>query len=158
VTTAGLDHVVLSAAQDQEEAAIVARAGEAGRITVATNMAGRGTDIKLGPGVAKRGGLHVIMTERHDAGRIDRQLEGRCARQGDPGMTEAILSLEDPLLALAPGITSGRMLRMLGGAGGQRAFRRAQRRAERIHAKARRDLLKLDRRLGKMLAFSGGLE
>ena len=97
-TEAGLDHRVLNAKNDSEEAAIVAEAGSHGAITIATNMAGRGTDIKLGPGVAELGGLHVILTERHDAGRIDRQLAGRCGRQGDPGSFEAILSMEDSLL------------------------------------------------------------
>ena len=83
LTGAGLTHQVLNARQDKDEAEIVAAAGQRGRLTVATNMAGRGTDIALGPGVAELGGLHVILTERHEAGRIDRQLAGRCARQGD---------------------------------------------------------------------------
>src|SRR5262249_20294699 len=82
---AGVSHPVLNAPQDREEAEIVAHAGEWGRITVATNMAGRGTDILLAPGVVDRGGLHVIATEGHEARRIDRQLFGRCGRQGDPG-------------------------------------------------------------------------
>src|SRR5207244_8819457 len=77
--------------------------GHAKRVTLATNMAGRGTDIKLGPGVAAAGGLHVLGTERHDARRIDRQLEGRTGRQGDPGSCQFFLSLEDELLeALGP--------------------------------------------------------
>ena len=88
---AGLEHEVLNARQDHREAAIVARAGEPGRITVATNIAGRGTDISLAQGVGDMGGLHVIVTERHEAGRIDRQLIGRCARQGDPGSAVSIL-------------------------------------------------------------------
>src|SRR5262249_59198798 len=99
LTAAGVEHVVLNAAQDRAEAEIVGAAGQGGRVTVATNMAGRGTDIALADGVAPRGGLHVIMSERHEAGRIDRQLAGRCARQGDPGQFRAILSLDDPLLA-----------------------------------------------------------
>lgn len=78
LTEAGLSHGVLNARQDQEEAEIIAQAGQAGCITVATNMAGRGTDIRLGGGVADLGGLHVIATERHEARRIDRQLLGRC--------------------------------------------------------------------------------
>ncbi|MFA4969668.1 MAG: preprotein translocase subunit SecA, partial [Sulfuritalea sp.] len=83
LTLKGLKHQVLNARQDQEEAEVIAKAGERGRITVATNMAGRGTDIRLAPGVAELGGLHVLATERHDARRIDRQLFGRCGRQGD---------------------------------------------------------------------------
>jgi len=94
---AELPHGVLNARQDDEEAQIIALAGEKARITVATNMAGRGTDIRLAGGVAELGGLHVIATERHDARRIDRQLFGRCGRQGDPGSCEAIVCLEDEL-------------------------------------------------------------
>lgn len=94
---AGVPHQVLNAKQDGEEAAVIARAGQAGQVTIATNMAGRGTDIKLGDGVAGRGGLHVILTEGHDNRRVDRQLAGRCARQGDPGSWQSILSLEDEL-------------------------------------------------------------
>ena len=89
---------MLNARQDQEEAEVIARAGERGRITVATNMAGRGTDIRLAPGVAELGGLHVLATERHDARRIDRQLFGRCGRQGDPGSYQVIVSLEDEIV------------------------------------------------------------
>ncbi|MFZ1908038.1 MAG: prepilin peptidase, partial [Burkholderiales bacterium] len=91
----GIEHALLNAKQDGEEADVISRAGEAGRVTVATNMAGRGTDIRLGPGVAESGGLHVILTEYHESRRIDRQLFGRCGRQGDPGSCEAIVSLED---------------------------------------------------------------
>jgi preprotein translocase subunit SecA len=124
-------------------------------------MAGRGVDIRLGSGVAERGGLHVILSERHDAGRIDRQLEGRCARAGDPGTTERILSREDALLDLArPWAVA-----LLGHLPGPVAFRfglwlfdRAQRRAERSHFRARSGLLKQDRKLGGLLAFSGNLE
>src|SRR5207302_3676390 len=76
----------------------VAQAGQRGRVTVATNMAGRGTDIKLGEGVAELGGLHVIGTERHEARRIDRQLAGRCARQGDPGMAQFFVSMDDEII------------------------------------------------------------
>ncbi len=96
----GIIHSVLNAKYHQQEAEIVARAGQRGAVTIATNMAGRGTDIKLGPGVAEAGGLHVIGTERHEARRIDRQLRGRCARQGDPGSSHFFISLEDDLMRL----------------------------------------------------------
>ena len=79
-------------------------AGHSGRITIATNMAGRGTDIKLAPEVARSGGLHVILTEYHESGRIDRQLFGRCGRQGDPGSYQAIVSLEDNLFEVHAGL------------------------------------------------------
>src|SRR5205085_3217109 len=93
LTQVGIEHQVLNARQDANEAQIVSLAGQAGKVTVATNMAGRGTDIKLGPGVAAKGGLHVIGTERHEAERIDRQLAGRAGRQGDPGSAQFFLSL-----------------------------------------------------------------
>ncbi len=93
-------HNVLNAKQHQREAEIVAHAGLPGSITIATNMAGRGTDIKLGPGVKDAGGLHIVGTERHEARRIDRQLRGRSGRQGDPGSSKFFLSLEDDLMRL----------------------------------------------------------
>ena len=97
---AGVIHTVLNAKFHQQEAEIVSRAGLKGAVTIATNMAGRGTDIKLGEGVRERGGLYVIGTERHESRRIDRQLRGRCSRQGDPGLTKFFLSLEDDLMRL----------------------------------------------------------
>jgi preprotein translocase subunit SecA len=96
----GIVHTVLNAKMHQQEAEIVARAGQRGAVTIATNMAGRGTDIKLGEGVRELGGLLVIGTERHQSRRVDRQLRGRCSRQGDPGMTKFFLSLEDELMRL----------------------------------------------------------
>src|SRR5688500_15404326 len=96
----GVIHTVLNAKVHQQEADIVARAGQRGAVTIATNMAGRGTDIKLGEGVRELGGLYVIGTERHESRRIDRQLRGRCSRQGDPGLTKFYLSLEDDLMRL----------------------------------------------------------
>src|SRR5205823_5459675 len=96
----GIIHSVLNAKYHQQEAEIVARAGQRGAVTIATNMAGRGTDIKLGAGVAEIGGLHVMGTERHEARRIDRQLRGRCARQGDPGSSHFFIGLEDDLMRL----------------------------------------------------------
>ena len=96
----GVIHTVLNAKFHQQEADIVARAGQRSAVTIATNMAGRGTDIKLGEGVRELGGLYVIGTERHESRRIDRQLRGRCSRQGDPGLTKFYLSLEDDLMRL----------------------------------------------------------
>ena len=96
----GLIHSVLNAKYHQQEAEIVSRAGQRGAITIATNMAGRGTDIKLGEGVPAAGGLHVLGTERHESRRIDRQLRGRCSRQGDPGSSHFFISLEDDLMRL----------------------------------------------------------
>ncbi len=96
----GIVHTVLNAKYHEQEADIVTRAGQRGAVTIATNMAGRGTDIKLGEGVRELGGLYVIGTERHESRRIDRQLRGRCSRQGDPGMTKFFLSLEDDLMRL----------------------------------------------------------
>jgi preprotein translocase subunit SecA len=159
----GLTHCVLNAKQDEEEAEIIARAGESGRITIATNMAGRGTDIKLGPGVAQAGGLHVILSERHEARRIDRQLGGRCARQGDPGCFEAVLSLEDPLLLPFKGGLADSVLRRFARTGIPRIDNRvrkavialAQWRTERAQSKIRRKLLKADREQGDILSFSG---
>jgi len=99
----GIPHEVLNAKYHEKEAEIVAQAGRPGVVTIATNMAGRGTDIVLGPGVADNGGLHVIGTERHDARRIDNQLRGRSGRQGDPGSSRFYLSLEDDLMRLFGG-------------------------------------------------------
>jgi preprotein translocase subunit SecA len=96
----GIIHSVLNAKYHQQEAEIVTRAGQRGSVTIATNMAGRGTDIKLGAGIAELGGLHVIGTERHESRRIDRQLRGRCARQGDPGSSHFFIALEDDLMRL----------------------------------------------------------
>ncbi|HKS88263.1 MAG TPA: preprotein translocase subunit SecA [Stellaceae bacterium] len=159
LNAAGLPHTVLNATQDKREAEIVAEAGKRGRITVATNMAGRGTDIHLGEGIEELGGLHVIMTERHDARRIDLQLAGRAGRQGQPGSFEAILSLEDPLMDTETGIALSGIAkvaaRVLGAWVGSGASHYAQRRAERLHARMRADLLRSDQWQTKTLAFSG---
>jgi len=97
---AKIAHTVLNAKFHEQEAEIISRAGQEGAVTIATNMAGRGTDIKLGDGIQERGGLYVLGTERHESRRIDRQLRGRCARQGDPGLSKFYVSLEDDLMRL----------------------------------------------------------
>jgi preprotein translocase subunit SecA len=165
LSSAGLAHRVLNARQDQQEAEIIAQAGALRRITVATNMAGRGTDIRLAPRVVELGGLHVIATERHEARRIDRQLFGRAGRQGDPGSSEAILCLEDELNR---DYHAEWLLRFVARFTGPDALIRpwlarlliaaAQRAAERKHAGLRRELLKVDERLEDMLAFGGRAE
>jgi len=160
---AGIDHVVLNAHHDRQEASIIAQAGQCGRVTVATNMAGRGTDIKLGPGVDALGGLHVVLTEFHEAGRIDRQLIGRCGRQGEPGSFEIIASLEDELTS----VFSPRFKALLDYYG-MRAKHNllpeklartvrwyAQSRAERLHYRIRRQTLKLQDQQDSALAFAG---
>lgn len=156
----GLAFELLNAVRHHEEARIVAVAGEVGRITIATNMAGRGTDIKLGAGAAACGGLHVIITEVHDAGRIDRQLAGRAGRQGDPGSVSVFMSLEDEVLerhlpaGLLPllSLLFARRLRA-GPALIRQAFRLAQRRAERQSFQRRRSVLQADRWLESALPF-----
>jgi preprotein translocase subunit SecA len=160
-----LSHQVLNARKDRHEAEVIAGAGARGQITVATNMAGRGTDIKLGAGVVELGGLHVIATERHEARRIDRQLFGRCARQGDPGSYEEIASLEDQLVII---YLSGwlqhaaRLLIVSGNVIGKRValmlVAMAQRKAQARGARMRVQTQKMDEYLGNVLAFTGRLE
>jgi preprotein translocase subunit SecA len=161
LTIVGVKHRVLNAEQNEGEADIVAQAGQPGTVTVATNMAGRGTDIKLGPGVAENGGLHVIGTERHEAERIDRQLIGRAGRQGDPGSAGFMLSLEDQLLE---GLGTARFeeLAALGRAGGNRdwnayapLFGVAQRKVEARHYRQRLDLKNYDKQRQEMLQDIG---
>ena len=159
----GLDATVLNATRLAEEAEIVALAGELGRITIATNMAGRGTDIKLGHGVAARGGLHVIATERHESGRVDRQLFGRSARQGDPGSAQAFVSAEDELIRrYLPHPARKALAQVLRRELGIRqpvartAFRVAQRAAQAVAFKQRQGVLRSDLWLDEALSFAGG--
>lgn len=162
LTRRKLDHTVLNARQDQQEADVIARAGERGQITVATNMAGRGTDIKLGAGVAELGGLHVITTYCHEERRVDRQLIGRCARQGDPGSSETHVALDDSLLKnfytprlhqwlnrwIEQGHTFPQWLVTA-------LVRLPQLTISRQHRLERIDVMHLHEKLGKVLAYSG---
>jgi preprotein translocase subunit SecA len=155
-----IDHQVLNAHQIAAEADIVANAGKLGKVTVSTNMAGRGTDIKLGEGVAELGGLYVICTEMHDSARIDRQLIGRCGRQGDPGSYRQYLSLEDELL-LGLGADKAEKFKEMGVAKPGRydhlahLFRRAQRAMERRHFQDRRMLMYHEKERKKMQTQMG---
>ena len=158
----GFEFNLLNAIRHREEARIVAAAGEQNRITIATNMAGRGTDIKLGRGVAELGGLHVIATERHESGRIDRQLFGRCARQGDPGSAQAFMSADDELIQrFLPGWLGRRLKSAIAiQAPGvcqfaQMAISHAQNAAQRLAFRQRRNVLKMDTWLEEALSFSG---
>jgi len=149
---AGIKHNVLNARRHQQEAEIVAYAGQAGAVTIATNMAGRGTDIKLGPGVVDKGGLHILGTERHEARRIDRQLRGRAGRQGDPGSSQFFLSLEDDLMRLFGSDRIARVMDRLGVKEGDvithpmitKAIERAQKRVEAQNFSIRKHTLKYD--------------
>ena len=157
-----IDHRVLNARQNEQEADIIAQAGRSGSVTIATNMAGRGTDIVLGGlpenlenknQVLNTGGLHVIGTERHESRRIDNQLRGRCARQGDPGSTQFFLSLEDPLMQI---FAPDRMKNLMKSVGGMQpgeaiehrmltnAIERAQRRVEGRNFDIRKRILEFD--------------
>ncbi len=158
----GLSFNLLNATRHREEAAIVSNAGQASRITIATNMAGRGTDIRLDPGVAALGGLHVLATERHESHRIDRQLYGRAGRQGDPGSAEAFVSLEDELMKrFIPTFIRSRLqsqVRHTGSIQGgltAAAFRYGQFAAQRMAFSQRRNVLKFDTWLEDSLSFGG---
>lgn len=154
----GMPHHLLNASRNSEEAEIVSKAGQAGQITIATNMAGRGTDIALGEGVTELGGLHVIATEMHESGRIDRQLFGRSARQGDPGSAELFVSMEDDLLNRylpAPVIAPLRQNTNAGSWLVRRAFQHSQKTAERLAYRQRKKVLENDRWLDENLSFSG---
>lgn len=157
----GIDHAVLNARQDKSEAEAVSQAGQPGRITVATNMAGRGTDIKLTPEVERSGGLHVILTEFHESARVDRQLFGRCARQGDPGTTEAIVSVDDELFQRFAPVVGRWLMRALvrGQRPSERWLRRwvtyVQDRAERHYRRQRTDTMRRDSEWIRALGFVG---
>jgi preprotein translocase subunit SecA len=162
---AGLHHELLNARQDRREAEIIQGAGQRGRITVATNMAGRGADIRLGPGVAEQEGLHVIAAERSEARRVDRQLFGRCGRQGDPGSFETICSVEDEIVSRGAPEILRRLLAKLARSRSPFAQRlcralvsRIQRTVERRHARSRRELMKVEEYLQDALAFAGPSE
>ncbi len=162
----GLKFNLLNAINHKEEATIIASAGKRGAITIATNMAGRGTDIKLAKGVAALGGLHVIATERHESLRIDRQLFGRCARQGDPGSAQAFMSMEDELLRRfipAPFRQALSAALRKQAPGSRRAaehlFSYTQKSAGRLAYRQRREVLEMDTWLAKALSFTGsGIE
>ena len=161
LSSVGLTHVVLNAVRHAEEAQIVAGAGQPGRITVATNMAGRGTDIKLGRGVAEAGGLAVIATERHESGRIDRQLFGRAGRQGDPGSAVAIVSTDDELVQRYAAWGVKPLLRALVPARGTSSLlarlllSRAQHRAQNLARRQRGQVQRGDDWLDENLSFAG---
>lgn len=157
----GLEYNLLNAVRHAQEAAIVATAGERGRITIATNMAGRGTDIKLGRGVAEIGGLHVIAAERHESGRIDRQLFGRCARQGDPGSGQAFMAADDELLQRhLPKVSRKQLGQALANKStrtvflAKRAFARAQKSAQRKAFLQRKNVLQTDVWMEESLSFT----
>jgi preprotein translocase subunit SecA len=161
LTDKGLDHCLLNAVQHAAEARIIAEAGRMGRITVSTNMAGRGTDIKLGPGVAELGGLHVIATERFSARRIDRQFSGRSARHGDPGSNQVFVSLEDEIIQKDTQITSAALRRLfkktdfeLRSAFWRWLISAAQKRAERLSYRMRRDVMAADTWLDQHMGFA----
>ena len=160
----GLIHSVLNAKYHQQEAEIVSRAGQRGAITIATNMAGRGTDIKLSAGVPEAGGLHVLGTERHESRRIDRQLRGRCSRQGDPGSSHFFISLEDDLMRLFGSDRIVKLMEKMGLEEGQelthpllnRSIQQAQKRVEGHNFQQRKRTLEYDDVMNKQRAVIYG--
>ena len=152
LTKMEVPHEVLNAKNHAREAAIIADAGKKGHVTIATNMAGRGTDIKLGEGVAEVGGLYVISTERHESRRIDNQLRGRAGRQGDPGKSKFFLSLEDDLMRIFASDRLSAIMQRLGMEEGEsivspmvtRAIEKAQKRVEEQNFSSRKNLLEYD--------------
>ena len=154
-----IKHELLNARQNATEAEIIALAGQPFRVTIATNMAGRGTDIEIADAALTEGGLHVIATEFHEAARIDRQLYGRAARQGDPGSCGVFASLEDSLVKQHAGWLSRFIIRQLGRrypqSVGKMLLRRLQKKVEKAHSNIRASLLESDEQLENLLAFSG---
>ena len=165
LTRAGIKHNVLNAKNHKYEAEIVASAGQPGAVTVATNMAGRGTDIKLGDGVTELGGLHVIGSSRHDSRRIDRQLRGRCARQGDPGSSKFYVSLEDNLMRLFGSDRIIKIFERFGIEEGEqiqhpwlnKSIETAQRRIEQHHYSIRKRTLEFDDVMNKQREIIYGI-
>lgn len=161
LTAAGVEHLVLNARHTADENAIIGQAGQLNRVTVATNMAGRGTDIQPTSDVLELGGLHVICTEMHDSARIDRQLIGRCGRQGDPGSFQVFLSLEDDILKEGFGAERFKTLKRIGNGTTRRfdshasLFRKAQEKIERNHFKARKQMLYIDKQRRKIQVQMG---
>ena len=168
LTAKNIPHQVLNANRVEEEAEIISHAGELGMVTVSTNMAGRGTDIRLGEGVIELGGLHVICTEMHDSARIDRQLIGRCGRQGDPGTYRQYLAMDDELLFIGLGPKKSKKLKAIGEAdldgkvgdsGGfdpyYGKFRRAQKKTERRHFRDRKTMMYYERQRKKQQIAMG---
>ena len=159
------DHIsiqLLNAVHHLEEAQVIAQAGQIGSITIATNMAARGTDIKLGKGVVELGGLHVLATEKHESRRVDRQLFGRCGRQGDPGSAQMFVSVDDELLgrhlhSLLSNATRSLVKRGLPGAtqAAFTAFFRAQNNAQKLAYKQRKSVLSMDTWMEEALSFTG---
>ncbi len=157
----GIPFRLLNAQRHREEAPIIAAAGLPGAVTIATNMAGRGTDIKLGKGVIELGGLHVIVSERHEAGRIDRQLFGRCSRQGEPGSVRAYISMDDELLQRFTPRPARRLLaqaiakeRPGAGALAEKTMTLAQQAAQRLAFRQRKTVLQTDDWLTDSLSFA----
>jgi preprotein translocase subunit SecA len=164
LNAAGVPHQVLNARQIAAEAKIISEAGQHGHVTVSTNMAGRGTDIRLGEGIAELGGLHVICTEMHDSARVDRQLIGRCGRQGDPGSFRQYLSLADDILLFGLGPKQATKLAKRGRSAGADGsgfdelasrFQTAQRRIERRHFRDRKALMYQEKERKKVLLQMG---
>ncbi|MDO6563434.1 prepilin peptidase [Amphritea sp. 1_MG-2023] len=162
LTKVSIAHKILNARQDKEEADIVSMAGQSGAVMVATSMAGRGTDIKLTDETRAAGGLHVVITELQDAARIDRQLAGRSARQGDPGAVSEILSCEDQLIKKMAGPLLRKLLKVISATGlmiphrlGYHIQQNCQKKLSRNHYKQRLQLIKVDTQRQRTLAFTG---
>ncbi len=157
------NYQVLNAKHHEREAAIISNAGKAGAITIATNMAGRGTDIKLAEGIRENGGLYIIGTERHESRRIDNQLRGRCGRQGDPGTTRFYVSLEDDVARLFGGDRVKKLVDFMGGQEMDeeplsqrmvtRTIERSQRQVEELHFESRKHVLDYDQVMDKQRKY-----